>query len=99
MVKFRMEVSMTKAKNLGRVCGLLLLGGMGVAAFAPPAHAYWRGNVWIGVPGPVYAPPPAYYAPPAYVAPPAYAYAPPPYGRVWVPRHWNGWRWVPGHWA
>jgi hypothetical protein len=24
---------------------------------------------------------------------------PGPWGGVWVPGHYNGWRWVPGHWA
>jgi hypothetical protein len=74
------------------VAGLAALG----VAVPAPAHAYWRGGVWIGV-GPAYPylPPPVYYAPPRYYAPPVYAYTP----RVWVPRHWNGWRWVPGHWS
>jgi len=88
---------MTSTRNLGRAFGLLLLGGVGAAAFAAPAHAYWRGNVWIDIPGPYYAPPPAYYGP-GYVAPPPYVPPPRYYGR-WIPRHWNGWRWVPGHWA
>ena len=91
---------MIRMTNLGRVVGLLLLGGIGVAASAAPAHAYWRGGVWINVPGAYYAPPPpVYYAPPAYVPPPVVAYAPPSYGHVWIRGHWNGWRWVPGHWA
>jgi len=90
---------MRSMTNLGRVCGLLLLGGIGAAAMAAPAHAYWQGSVWIDVPGTYYyPPPPVYYAPPpVYVRP----YVPPPrfYGQVWIPGHYNGWVWVPGHWA
>jgi len=44
-------------------------------AVAAPAHAWWRGGVWIGVP-PLYVGPPAYYPPPYYYPPPVYA--PPP---------------------
>ncbi len=41
--------------------GALLLGA---ATLATPAHAYWRGGVWIGVGGApfYYAPPPVYVA-------------------------------------
>lgn len=65
-----------------------------------PAHAYWRGGVWIAVP-PVVVTPPAYsYYPPAYSYPYAYGYG---YGyhprRFWVPAHWRGGYWVPGHWG
>jgi hypothetical protein len=84
--------------------GTALMALVFVGAFAAPAHAWWRGGVWVGV-----APAPYYYAPPHYYAPPPVVYAPPPvyypppayspYRPVWVPRHWNGWRWVPGHWA
>ena len=67
-----------------------------VAAFAAPAHAWWRGGVWIVPPPYYYTPPPMVYAPPPVYYPPPAHY---PYHGVWVPRHWNGWRWVPGHWA
>jgi hypothetical protein len=70
--------------RVGAIACAALLGGLVFAA--PPAQAWWRGGVWIGVPPvviapPVYAPyyyPPAYYPyyPPAYY-PPAPAYAPP----------------------
>ena len=55
--------------------------------------SYWAwgpyGRYWV----PDSPPPPAYYVPP-----PRPYYAPPPRVRVWVPRHWDGYRWVPGYW-
>ena len=56
----------------------------GITLSPAPAHAWWRGGVFIGVPpvvvGPAYPPP--YYYPPAYYAPgyyPPAAYYPPGY--------------------
>ncbi len=46
-----------------------------VALLPAPAHAWWRGGVFIGVP-PIVVGPPVYY-PPVY-APPPVVYAPPP---------------------
>ncbi|GAB0119763.1 hypothetical protein [Acidisoma sp. 7E03] len=46
---------------------------------ATPAHAWWRGGVWVAGPGPAYwGPPPVVYPPPVVVAPPPVYYAPPP---------------------
>ncbi len=59
-----------------------LLALAGATLLPAAARAYWRGGVWIGVPGiyvapPLYvAPPPVYVAPPVYMAPP---YGPAPY--------------------
>lgn len=90
-----------------RSLALLTAGGIGLAALsAAPAHAYWRGGVWIGAepvapyypPPPVYVPPPVVYAPPPVIYPPPYPPAFPGAYRAWVPGHWAPWGWVPGHW-
>src|SRR6266851_3301815 len=68
-------------------------GRPGAAAQSPLHQAYWAwgpyGRYWV----PDRPPPPAYYGP----APPPY-YVPPTRPRVWVERHWDGYRWIPGHW-
>ena len=77
-----------------RSLAIVALVGAGVSALPAPAHAWWRGGVFVGVtpfyvrPAPLYAAPPVYYAPP----PPVY------YRRAWVPPHWGPYGWVPGHW-
>ncbi|MBN9510293.1 MAG: hypothetical protein J0I21_14410 [Alphaproteobacteria bacterium] len=63
---------------------VLAMAALAALALPSPAHAWWRGGVWIGFP-PIapyyYYPPPVVYAPPpaVYVPPPA-AYAPPSAG-------------------
>src|SRR4051812_14652900 len=82
-----------RMKKLGCIALMLTIA----MVLSVPAHAWWRGGLWIGVPVFPYSPPPV-YVPPAYYSPPYYA-PPPPHRPVWVPPHWNGWRWVPGYWA
>jgi hypothetical protein len=62
----------------------LVLAGSAIAALsalvAPSkAEAWWRGGLWVGVPGPLYFAPPVYAPPPVYYAPPPVVYAPPPF--------------------
>ncbi|MBV9736486.1 MAG: hypothetical protein JO209_11330 [Acidisphaera sp.] len=84
------------------VLAALALGAASVPVLLPtPAHAWWHGGFFIGVPfppvviaPPVYAPPPVVYAPPpAYdenPAPQSYSYTPAPPGYAYTPSPGGG---------
>ena len=69
-----------------RSLAVAALAAAGIGALPSPAHAWWRGGVFVGVT-------PFYVRPaPLYAAPPVY------YRRAWVPPRWGPYGWVPGHW-
>jgi len=64
-----------------RVAAIALAAMLPAVLFAPsPAHAWWRGGFFVGIPGPIVVSPPIFAPPPVvYGPPPGYgSYGPPP---------------------
>jgi hypothetical protein len=63
---------------LSRPAAALGALAVGSLALASPAHAWWRGGVFVGIaPPPLYFGPPVFFSPPIVYAPPPVVYAPP----------------------